>query len=257
MSGLNVVDRPGRSPCLSLVVLGAVLAFALASQPVIAGVIMIGEGSSVSTGAGQIELGCGDAEIAGGLAGSLVGARNLYFAPGAATAGASLSLSGDWVNNGPRGLDAIVDWSDGCGVIESSMLGSSDLTALNITSSSGREIRFDANGEQHVGSNLRLMGAADQRLRLRSTASGQFANVSLDFGASQLIDWVDVADIDSSAGREIAPGMPADYNSLRSGPVRNWFEMPAVPVSTLGSVSTLLLILLMGLLGLFRQRPSS
>lgn len=245
-------DRPGRNARLQIFSLAAILA--LSSLPVAAGTISIGEGASINTGSGQIELGCGDAEIAGALAGSLTGADNVSFGPGAATDGAFLSLSGDWINNGPRALNALVDWRDGCSVSLSRMLGSSNLDSLTISTSSGRDMRFDATGEQRVSSSLSLTGTSGQPLRLRSTASGEFASVSLADGASQLIDSVDVAYIDSSAGQGIAPGTPADFDSQRSGPVRNWFMAPPVPVSTLGLTSTLLLIALLGLIGLKRQR---
>jgi hypothetical protein len=222
-----------------------------------AGSILLGQGASINTGSGQVDLGCGDADIAGALSGRLVGARNLAFGPGASVAGASLSLSGDWVNQGPRALDAQVTWRDGCGVAVSNMLGNSDLNALDIASNAGREIRFDAAGEQYIRHSLSLTGAPGQLLRLRSTSPVLFANVTLEFGGSQLIDWVDVDRIDSRAGQGIAPGLPADYNSQLSGNAFNWFGLAPIPVSSLGLTSTLLLIFLIGLLGLFLQYTKS
>ncbi|TVQ40152.1 MAG: hypothetical protein EA370_04095 [Wenzhouxiangella sp.] len=235
------------------------VALALSANPAAAGVVVVGSGSNLLTGSGQIELGCGDMEIAGSLSGEVTGARNINFTAGAALTGAVLSLSGDWINNGPQALDAIVDWRDGCGVTASNMLGSSDLPALNITSESGREVRFEANAEQRIVNSLGLTGTPDTRLRLRSTDPMLYAGLTLDFGASQLIDSVDVARIDSSAGQSIAPGDPADYNSVRAGPVRNWFTLPPIPIPTLGLVSSSLLVLIMILIGLFhqRQRPTN
>ena len=229
-------------------------ALVLAGSPAGAGVIVIGQGSSLATGAGQVDLRCGDAEIGGSLSGSLKGARDITLAPGAELSGALLSLSGSWINNGGRSINASVDWPDGCGVVESRMLGSSDLLALTISSQSGREIRFDGAGEQLIADSLSLSGTPDALLRLRSTGQGQFARLSLDSGGSQMIHAVDVAYIDSNAGQSIAPGNPAGYDSVRSGPVRNWFVLPPIPVSTLGLLSTLLLGLLMLLLGLFFPR---
>jgi len=231
-----------------------ILALALASGPLIAGTVLVGEGSSLSVGSGEVELGCADVDIAGGLHGGINGARNVTLSPGAELIGASVALSGDWTNNGPQALDVLIDWRDGCGVSDASMLGSSQVTALSIQSSSGREIRFDASGEQRVAGSLSLSGVSGNLLRLRSTGGTQVAPLVLDFGASQLIDSVDVAYIDSSAGQDIAPGMPADYNSVRTGLVHNWFMVPAVPVPALGLVATGLLVLLMILFGLFHQR---
>lgn len=242
----------------NLTVFMVAAAFAFGAVAAHAGVV-IGPGASVSTGSGQIELGCADAEIAGNLSGSLAGARSITFHSGAVAAGALLSLSGNWINNGPTALDALVEWPDGCGVTESSMLGSSDLRSLTIISQTGREIRFDINGEQRIGNSLRLSGTPATPVRLRSTVAGSFAQLSLDPGATQLIDSVDVANLDSNAGQSIAPGRPIDFNSVQSGPVRNWFTLPAIAVPTLGMASTALLILIMVLLGFFYQRrhPSS
>ncbi len=246
------LHRPARSCYLPRICLATLLS--LAALPAVAGVVSIGQGSSVSTGSGQIDLNCGDAAISGGLSGSLTGARDVSIGPGADLAGSSVGLSGDWVNNGPRELGTQIDWRDGCGVVESRMLGSSDVAALTIDSQTGREVRFDTGGEQRVDSSLSLTGSAGNRLRLRSTSPTQLASLALGFGASQVINAVDVARIDSSAGQGIAPGSPEDYNSLRSGLVRNWFELPAIPVPSLGSASILLLILLTGLVGLFHRR---
>lgn len=251
-----VPERFARFVNLTVSMLAAVFAFgAIAAN---AGMV-IGPGASVSTGFGQIELGCGDAEIAGGLSGSLTGARNVSFHAGAVSAGALLSLSGNWVNEGPAAIDAMVEWPDGCGVTDSSMLGSSVLRSLTVTSQIGRAIHLDINGEQRIGNSLILTGAPGMPVRLRSTDAGSFAQLSLDPGASQLIDSVDVANLDSNAGQRIAPGRPIDFNSVQSGPVRNWFMLPAVPVPTLGTTAMALLILLIIMLGFFYQRrhPSS
>lgn len=252
MSRQSSFNRCERSANLCL--LAVTLVLALAAAPVSAGTVLIAQGSNVSIGSGEIDLGCADVEIAGGLSGPLSGARDVTISPGAAPAAAVIGLSGYWINNGPQELDVAIDWRDGCSVYEASMLGSSTVPALTIQSSSGREIRLDASGEQRVANSLSLTGTPGELLRLRPTASAQFARLTLGLGASQLIDSVDVAYIDSDAGQDIAPGMPADYNSLRSGPVRNWFMLPAVPVSTLGLAATGLLILLMILIGLFHQR---
>ena len=234
------------------------VALALVASPADAGEVVIGNGSSVSSGSGKIELGCADIQIAGGLSGSLDGAQNVAFFPGANVIGASVGLSGNWVNNGPRALDVFIDWRDGCGVSEASMLGISDVPALSIASESGREIRFDTGGEQRISNSLSLTGAPGELLRLRSTEMAQLALLSLEAGGSQLIDSVNVAGIDSRAGQSIAPGHPFDYNSEQCGAVRNWFVLPPVPIPALGLVSTILFILLMILFGLFHQhRPPS
>lgn len=252
MFGYRDKGRPGRFFGQPIVVIALVCS--MIAPLAAAGSLVVGAGSSVDTGAGHVDLGCGDASVNGQVAGRLIGARHLSFGPGAVASGAQLGLSGDWINSATPMLDARVTWRDGCGVNQSRMLGSTDLVALDIESTSGREIRFDASGEQTVRDDLRLVGAPDQFLRLRSTAPGQLASLSLDAFAQQSIDWVDVAGIDSRAGQGIAPGLAIEYNSQASGSALNWFGLPPIPVSTLGRTSILLLIMLIGLLGLFRHR---
>lgn len=244
-------DTPSGLLCLRGFAITAVLA--ITALPVSAATISIGSAGSVDTGVGVIDAGCSDVDIQGQLAGSLHGARHVNIGAGASAGGAMFGLSGDWVNQGPRELNTAIDWRDGCGVTEASMLGSSDLTTLHIATDLGRVIRFDSQGEQRVEQGLALNGNSGQRLRLRPSAEFQFAALSLDFGASQQIAGVDVAYIDSSAGQAIAPGTPDDYDSVRDGPVRNWFVLPAVPVPAMGVMSTFFLIALMGLLGLLVQ----
>ena len=225
-------------------------------QPVTAqaGSLIIGNHASVATGSGTIELGCNDAEIAGALSGLIDGARDLTFRPGALLDEAQLGFSGDWRNDGPQGLNAGVVWTDGCGASVSHMRGNTDLQSLHIFSDSGREIRFDAAGQQSVSDSLILAAGPGQRLRLRADTASRFASLTLNFGASQLIDWVDVAWIDSGAGTTIASGRPDEFNSVRSGPVRNWFALAPIPVPTLSLASIALLLLLIGLTGLNPRR---
>ena len=219
-----------------------------------AGSLIIGTHASVATGSGTIELGCNNAEIAGALSGLIDGARDLTFRPGAVLEEAQLGFSGDWRNDGPQGLNAGVVWSDGCGASVSYMRGSTDLQSLHIFSDSGREIRFDAAGQQRVSDSLILAGSPGRRLRLRADTASQFAFLSLNVGARQLIDWVDVAWIDSDAGTTVGPGHPDEFNSVRSGPVRNWFALAPIPVPTLNLASIALLLLLIGLTGLNPRR---
>ncbi len=255
MSRRVFMFSPARVPCWRGMAIA--VASTLAVLPAAAGTIIIGENGRIATGAGQIEAACSDVDINGDLAGSLQGARHVTLGIAASMAGAAVESSGNWVNDGSREVNAALEWRDGCGVTEASMLGSNDLTALHVSSDSGRLVRFDVDGEQRIGGNLSLTGSAGNRLRLRSTSEQQFARLSLEPGGSQQVSAVDVAFIDSSAGQEIAPGVPEDYESVRAGPVRNWFMQPAVPVPTLGVLSTVFLVLLMGLLGLLGQRSDS
>ena len=230
--------------------LGALVALlCLLAQPLLAAGLVLPPGAAISTGGGQIELGCGDAQLGGEFSGALVGARDILLDPGAVLSQASLGFSGDWTNLAAAEQGASLNWTDGCGVAVSQMLGSSRLPALSATTSSGREIRFDSDGEQIITGALLLAGSEGQRLRLRPSTPFQLAQLTLAVGANQSIDFIDGAYIDSGAGQTIAPDRPDVFNSVISAVMINWFQGEAIPVPTLPTAMILLLVILIGLFG--------
>lgn len=233
----------------------AILTLASVAQ-VQAGTVIVGSGAEMDTGQGQLVLGCNDLEIAGGLGGHVAGTRNVSILAGGSLSTDQLSLSGDWENHGHVEVPGLVRWLDGCEVLVAQMAGSTDFLALEVSTTDGRMVRLQANTTQSVADSLVLQGAPDALLMLRSTVPGQHAGLVLAPAGSQSISLVDVADINSSGGQAMAPGSPELHGSVNSGNNINWFQeiLSAIPVSTLGLIGTMLLILLIALMGLDRAR---
>lgn len=221
-----------------------------------AGMILVGSGAAMDTGQGQLLVGCNDLEVAGDLGGQAAGARDVSILTGGSLSTDELSFSGDWENAGQVGVPGWVRWLDGCGVTDAQMTGSTDFAAFEISTSTGRTFRLQANVTQQVTDSLILQGAPVELLMLRSTVPGQQARLTLAPESSQSIAFVDVSDMDSSGGQPMAPGSPGLHNSVDSGNNINWFQevLSAIPVSTLGLIATMLLIVLVALMGLVRAR---
>ncbi len=236
-------------------VLTAALVLASAAQ-VQAGTVLVGPGAGMDAGQGHLVLGCNDLEVAGSLGGHAMGARNVSLLSGGSLNTDQLFFSGDWDNAGQVEVPGVVRWLDGCGVMDAQMTGSTHFSALEISTTSGRTVRLQANATQHVTDSLILQGAPDALLMLRSTSPGQHAELTLAPGGSQSIAFVDVADMDSSGGQTMAPGSADLYNSVDSGNNINWFQgfFNAIPVPTLGLIGMMLLVLLIALMGSSRTR---
>lgn len=221
-----------------------------------AGTVLIGSGAGMDTGQGHMVLGCNDLEVAGDIGGHAAGARDVSIFTGGSLSTDQLSFSGDWENAGQVAVSGLVRWLDGCDVLNAQMTGDTGFSALEISTTNGRTVRLQANAMQHVTDSLILQGAPDALLMLRSIDPGQQAGLTLAPGGNQSISFVDVADMDSSGGQTMAPGSATLHNSLDSGNNINWFRgiSSPIPVSTLGLISTILLILFIALMGLDRAR---
>jgi hypothetical protein len=233
----------------------AMLVLATVAQ-VQAGTVLVGSDAAMDSGQGQLILGCNNLEVAGEISGRAIGAGNVSILSGGSLSTDLLSFSGDWENAGQAEVPGSVRWLDGCEVLDAQMAGNTVFSALEIHSTDGRTVRLLANATQHVTDSLILEGAADSLLTLRSTAPGQHAGLTLAPAGSQSIAFVDVADMNSSGGQTMAPGSPDLYDSIDSGNNVNWFRgiSSAIPVSTLGLIGTMLLVLLIALMGLDRAR---
>lgn len=240
---------------LNIRLISAILILTSVAQ-VQAGTVLVGSGAEVDTGQGQLVLGCNDLEVAGGIGGHAIGARNVSILAGGSVSTDQLSFSGDWVNDGHVEVSGLVRWLDGCEVLDAQMAGSTDFSALEIRTTDGRTVRLHVDATQHVSDSLILQGAPDALLMLRSTGPGQHAGLALAPAGSQSIAFVDVADMNSSGGQAMAPGSPDLYNSVDSGNNVNWFQeiLGAIPVPALGLIGTMLLILSIALMGLHRAR---
>jgi hypothetical protein len=217
--------------------------------------VNVGGGAAISLGAGTLNTGCGDIAVSGsGIfsvdSGSAIGNRHVNIAGGTINGGSGLiSLSGDWTNSGTFNAGSgLVDIVDGCGTSASIISGNSSFARFNVASSVGRLLTAAAGATQQFSQSLALNGVSGNRVLVRSSTPGVATNFVLQSGASQSIDWVDVADNDASGGETIAPDFPESFNSVDSGGVLNWFRrvvLPRVPqqIDTLPLPALLMLIL--------------
>ncbi len=191
--------------------------------------ITVQGGSTFSVGDGSVQLNCGDLTVAGDFtiaAGSAQTIRHVSISSGGdITVGSGLiSLSGNWSNAGTftPGTGS-VEIVDGCGTTTTAMSGDSTFTDFSITTAVGRSLQVASGSSQVFTDNLTLRGAPPNYLSIRSSSAGVPAFFTLNFGASQDIFGVDVADNDASAQQTIAPRPPADFSSIDAGGNSNWF----------------------------------
>jgi hypothetical protein len=223
--------------------LGIAVSAAAVALLLLAGVTPAGA-SGLSIGAGST-MRLGDAVLA-------LGCNNLQIEPaGTLQAQAStISLAGNWDNRGT--FDAgtgTVRFEDGCVPNPSSIGGNNTFFDLRIISSTGKTVRFEAGATQSVLDGLTLMGAPGDLLVIRSSIPGQRAFLDLGPGASQLIDYVNVAD-NAATGQDLAPGPAPAAHSIDSGNSTGWFLVAAAAaaaaapaVSGIGLAGAVLLLL--------------
>ncbi len=227
--------------------------------------ITVQAGSTFSVGDGSVQLNCGDLTVAGDFsiaAGSAQTIRHVSISSGGdITVGSGLiSLSGDWSNAGAfTPGTGIVEIVDGCGTTSTAMSGDSTFTDFRVTTSTGRALQVASGSSQVFTDNLTLRGTPPNYLTIRSSSAGVPAFFTLNFGASQDIFGVDVADNDASAQQTIAPRPPADFSSINAGGNSNWFVFgpgggvtppgtggqAAEAIDTLPRTATLFLMLLL------------
>lgn len=213
-----------------------------------AATIIVGAGSSVNFADNSIDLGCSDLSVAGSLAASaakITSIANLDLGGGSFAPGASrISLGGNFANTGNfvpgSSRVAIVD---ACGKGTSEMSGATDFYDFVVASVSGKQILFPVGAVQSVAHSLILQGAAGYLLDVRSSVAGQRGVLALAQGAAQTIAYVRARD--NNAGiAHIAPGLPAQFDSVDGGNLVNWFldvSGGTVPAPALGAGRWLLL----------------
>ena len=216
------------------------LGFAL---PAFAANLTVGTGSTLDLGTGSLSLGCADLDVAGTLTAGSVGfsgARDVAIAPsGLVNAGsATLTLAGDWDNAGTfnAGTSTVL-MLDGCALSSGVVTGNTSFANLSINTTSAKLVRFAAGSTQTV-TNLALLGASGNLLQLRSTVGGSPA--FLDVQGSSSSSFIDVDDIDATAGNGIAVG----WNSLKGPNTPGWLFGAAAPLLGplgLGALALLLL----------------
>ena len=228
--------------CLSLLFLFSSLAV-ITGTAAGEGQVIIGAGSQLDTGSGQVELGCASLTVAGLAAGHLTGIENVELTSSAILETTELDFGGNWTAATFQEVPGEVHWREQCDRTEGSLLGDNRFASLSVTTNSGVLRRLDADGEQTVTESLRLIGG-EMPLMLRSTVAGQSARLTVPLPATWSIRSVDVADINSSGGQGLAPGDPSNSQSQDSGGNSNWFlGAVALPIPLLGWPGLLLLVL--------------
>jgi hypothetical protein len=204
---------------------------ALAARAGFAAGLTVGPGASFGLGGGSVILNCLDLTVSGqffAADGRVEAGRDVSVVTGGSLDGGNseIRLSGDWANAGAFNPGSgSVRIEDGCGRNTSALIGNSTFFSFEATTASGRTLRPAANSTQVFQDNLVLAGTPGNELKIRSSSPGNWAFFTLEPGATQLIQRVDVMDNNASQGQLLAPGAPLASNSINSGNVLNWFDI--------------------------------
>lgn len=227
------VTRSGRAAlAVALCAVTGLLLSVTAARPAAASGLSVGAGSTVQLDNAVLALGCNDLLIE--PAGTLQAQAS------------TIRLAGNWTNHGTfeAGTGTVL-LEDGCGAgAIASVSGSNTFFDLRVTTSTGKTVQLEAGTTQGVLDGLTLMGAPGNLLVIRSSMPGQRAFLDLAPTASQLVDYVDVAD-NGATGQRLAPGPAAAAHSIDSGNTFGWFfSGGAIPtVSGIGVAALFLLLL--------------
>ena len=223
---LSLNNQQGRA----LLTLTMCVALALQAIPAYCAGISVGDGASFHVGDATIDVNCLDLETAGQfvLGGGLVNAVNLLSIESSGVLSGetgSLRFAGDWWNAGTfNAAQSSVSMQDGCGTTESLMLGDNSFYNFSASTSTGKTFSIEAGSVQTFANELSLNGAEpNQRLKIRSSVTGQSVHFNLAAQGTQQINAVDVKDNDATAGQLLVPGVPAAYASVDAGNNKNWF----------------------------------
>lgn len=209
---------PGESRSMGPIALRLLAAACLAS-PMTAGAafaqsITVGAGSTLSLSNATVDLGCSDLVVAGttNLGSAVVSqAVDVSIPTGGTLNGgsSSLAVTGDWSRTGSFNAGTgTVDFGDGCGTSSSTISDSSTFNDLNVTTSSGKQVFFEAGATTTVNGAFTASGAAGNQLLVASTSPGSEAFLSL--ASAAMGDFVDVTDNHAVA----APVSLAENSSL-------------------------------------------
>ena len=239
-----------------------IIMFSFLALPILgnAAGIFVQPGASMSLGNGTVDMGCADTTIVGNLniqSGAFINVRDFTVSGGNVNAGSGqLTLSGNWTNNGTfTPGTSLVAIQDGCSTTSSALTGDTDFYDFTTISTSGKTLLVAAGSTQVFNYNLTLEGIAGNPLLIRSSMVGNQAFFSLDPDGTQNIHAVDVGDNNALGGQWLAPGLPADFESVDSGNNFNWFlnTYQPVPVPTLSWLALIALVLALMTVA-FRQR---
>lgn len=225
--------------------------------------ISVGLGSSMSLGSGSVDAGCGDVTVNGTLnlnSGDLTGIDNVGFSGTIDGDTGSMSLGGDWTNNGLFIPDSSsISLVDECGDGAAEVHGDSNFNNLSIVTNSGKTVGIESGSETNVAGDLVLTGTAGNLLTLVGIGTNAQWVLELSQFGTQLVDYVAVGNgIAIIPGQHMAPGAPTSFNSINLGNNFRWFTNNLfVPIPTLSEWGMILLIaaLLLGT-GMRRRKGS-
>ena len=161
-------------------------------------------------------------------------------------------MAGDWDNAGTFSAGtSTVQLVDGCGLLSAVIAGDTTFANLDVTTTSGKLYTFTSGSTQTVTNSFTLLGATENLLTLRSTVGGSAA--FLDGQGTGGGDFVDVQDIDATAGNPITLGP----NSVKGSNTPGWLASALVPVfGALGLALLAFSLLWSGLRALATRRGS-
>lgn len=204
-----------------------------------AGELTIGPASAVDLGGTSVDLGCADLRVLGtfgAAAGALGRAGDVAIEPGGTVDGGSgtIELAGDWTRSGVFSPGSgRVRFTDGCGRLSATILGTSTFADLELVSSSAKTFVFESGATTSVTGAFAVSGAPSSLVLVRATIPGSAALLDLQPGATQAVSYVDVQD-------NHAIGLPVllDATSTVSGNAAGWIAAAAVPLlGLLGTVA--------------------
>ena len=193
--------------------------------------ISVPAGAVLSLGGATLNAACADTDVAGLLAigsGQLSAARDVVVTAGGTLDGGSgvVGLSRNFSQSGTfiAGTGA-VQIGDGCATSISTFTGVSSFYGFATATAAGRSLIFPAGQTQSVAHALSLTGIAGALVTIRSTSAGAAGNLALAVGATQAIDYVDVAD-NHATMQPVGPGPAASFHSVKGGNSNGWFQLP-------------------------------
>ena len=220
--------------------------------------VLVGLDASLSLGAGTLSLGCESLEVSGSLlggSGNVQSVGDLALEASGVVAGdsASFEIRGDWSNLGtfdPGSSD--VRFTDGCGRSSSSIHDATSFAALTVDSATGKTYSFAAGETQTVLGSLAIHGDESAPVRIESTSEGLRALI--DLAGEQEISFVHVQDHEA-IGERIAPGRPAEFQSVDAGNNVRWFHHP-LEIPTTSVLGRWLLVAVIGGAACWRLRSA-
>lgn len=209
--------------------------------------ITIDSGGSISLGNGVLDLAGGDLIVDGQFNlqdGDVSNAGNVAINGGLDGGTGSLLVLGDWINNGSfiAQTGQVTLFNTAGGSVQ--MIGDSIFFGLSLLGPAGGRFVLQSGSVQQVINALTILGAPGQPVQIESSNPPQIAELVLQAGGSQNIDFVGVSNVHAT-GEPLAPD---GTNQGGSGNAFGWFgsgSFGPLPIPTLSIPGLLLMMLMM------------